>query len=151
VESAVKTTAIALATALWTVACAARSLGPPEIVLDRSVCSQCGMLISERIYAAALRASDGHEQVFDDIGCLLAVLGTSSETDARAWFHDGVSGAWIDGPAPVFVTSPMLRTPMAGGVIAFADRAAAERAAATLHATVVDSLKALVAQKGGVK
>ena len=111
------------------------------------------MLISEQIYAAALRASDGREQVFDDIGCLLDAVRKQSLTDARYWFHDAAGGGWIDGASAVFVASPALRTPMAGGVLAFAgaNRAAAERAAAGLSTSVVPSMRALQAQKGSAR
>ena len=146
-----KTAAIAFATALWTLACAARSPGPPEIVLDGSACRHCGMLISERIYAAALRTSDGGEQVFDDIGCLLAAIRTTELKDARVWFHDGTTGGWIDGASAALVASPSLRTPMAGGILAFGSREAAERAAAPLGAPVISSWTALLEQKGGVR
>ena len=145
-----KTAAIALAAACWAVACAARLPGPPEIVLDRSACSHCGMLISERIYAAAFRAPDGREQVFVDIGCLLAVVRKQSLTNATFWFHDGRSGAWIDGTSAVFVASPSFRTPMAGGVLAFATRVTADQAAEPIHASVIPSLTALL-PKGGAQ
>ncbi len=144
-----KTAAIALAAAFLVAACAARPVGPPEIVLDRSVCSHCGMLISERIYAAALRTTDGGEQVFDDLGCLLAALRKPGSADARVWVHDATGAGWIDGPSALFVASPSLRTPMAGGIAAFADRAAAERLAAQHGTAVVPSLAALLGQKGG--
>lgn len=145
-----KTAAIALAAAMWAVACAARLPGPPEIVLDRSACSHCGMLISERIYAAALRAPDGREQVFDDIGCLLAEVRKQSLASATFWFHDGRSGAWIDGTSAVFVSSPSFRTPMAGGLLAFATRVTADQAAGPIHASVIPSLTALLT-KGGAQ
>ena len=144
-----KIAAIALATALLVAACAARPVGPPEVVLDRSACSHCGMLVSERIYAAALRTSDGREQVFDDIGCLLAALRAGPLSDAHVWVHDSVRGAWIEGASATFVTAPSLRTPMAGGVVAFADRDAASRSAERLQAATVTSLPALLSQKGG--
>ena len=146
-----KTVAIAFATALWTIACAARSSGPPEIVLDRSACRHCAMLISERIYAAALRTSDGGEQVFDDIGCLLAAVRGQGLTDAHVWFHDGTTGDWIDGASAVFVASPTLRTPMAGGILAFANRDSAGRAAAPLDASVIPSWNALLEQKRALR
>lgn len=144
-----KTAAIALAAACLVAACAAPPVGPPEIVLDRSACSHCGMLISERIYAAALRTTDGGEQVFDDLGCLLAALRKPGNVAARVWVTDAAGAGWIDGAAALFVSSPSLRTPMAGGIVAFADRGAAERSAAQLGTAVVPSLTALLEQKGG--
>ena len=146
-----KTAAIAFAIALWTIACAARSSGPPEIVLDRSACSHCGMLISERIYAAALRTPDGREQVFDDIGCLLAAVRKQGLTDPRIWLHDGTTGDWIDGASAAFIASPSFHTPMAGGILAFANRESAGRAAAPLGVPVIPSWNALLEQNRGLR
>lgn len=144
-----KPAAIALATALLAAACAARLVGPPEIALDRSACSHCGMLISERVYAAALRTSDGREQVFDDLGCLLSALRKQKTTDARIWVHDAARGGWIDGTSAILVSSPDLRTPMAGRLVAFGDRESALRAASELRNSTVTSLHELLADKEG--
>lgn len=138
---------------LWTAACAARAGEPPEIVVDRSVCSHCGMLISERIYAAALRTPDGAERVFDDIGCLLAAVRASwsagsADAAVRVWVHDAGDASWIEAPAALFVTSPSLRTPMGGGIVAYRNQSDAVRAAETHGGTVVTSLNELVARTG---
>ena len=50
---------------------------------------------------------------------------------------------------PVFVASAAFRTPMSGGILAYGDRVAAERAAATHQGTIVSSLEALLARAGG--
>lgn len=134
---------VAVLVLMWTGACAARASGPPEIVIDRSVCSRCGMLISERAYAATIRWPDGRDQVFDDIGCLLSVTHSHDTTAARYWFHDANDGEWILDVSPVFVASASLRTPMGGGVLAFRDQAVAERAAARQSGRVVSDLSAL--------
>ena len=143
-----KTALIVLATALWIAACATRAAGPPLIVVDRSACSHCGMLISERIYAAALRTPDGREQVFDDIGCLLRFVRDESIEQSTFWFHDAGDGHWIDGRAAVFVRSTAFHTPMGGGVIASRDLGSAERVAAANGGAVVRSMDALLAQTG---
>ena len=44
----------------------------------------------------------------------------------------------------VFVTSPEIRTPMGGGLIAYRDRAAAERAADGRHGRVIRSVADLL-------
>ena len=144
-----KTALILLATAVWIAACATRADGPPEIVMDRSACSQCGMLISEPVYAAALRTPDGRGRVFDDIGCLLRAVREDSIENAKFWFHDAGDGHWVDGTVAVFVRSHDLRTPMAGGVIAYSDAGAAERAASKSGGSLVRSVGALLAEKGG--
>ena len=140
---------LVFALSVWVAACATRADGPPEIVIDRTACSQCGMLVSEPTYAAAVRTADGAERVFDDIGCLLNAVPARSAAGARFWFHDTVSGGWIDGSAAVFVRSDSLHTPMGGGTVAFADRAAAADAAARYRGSVVASLAALITEKGG--
>ena len=122
--------------------CAAHADGPPEIVLDRDACSHCGMLISEARHAAALRSTDGSTRVFDDIGCLRNAVGGA--TDARVWVHDASDGSWIDGGGAAFVVSPAIRTPMAGGVLAFRRAADAERASAQYHGRVLTSLTTLL-------
>jgi copper chaperone NosL len=149
------------------VACGVRAYGPPEILVDRTACSHCGMLVSEPAYAAAYRAPGADPRAFDDIGCLLEAA--QKEPDAsslRFWFQDGTSllrtsphgdplaaagrprgENWIDGRDAVFVSSPALRTPMGGGLIAYRDRAAAREGAARHRGSVIDSLDDLLNSK----
>lgn len=123
------------------VACGVKADGPPEIQVDRTACSHCGMLLSEPVYAAAYRAPDSDPRVFDDIGCLLEAAHKEPHADAlRFWFHDAATAAWVGGGDALFVSSPTLRTPMGGGLIAYRDRTAALEAAARHHGSVVDSV-----------
>ena len=155
------------------VACGVKADGPPEIQVDRTACSHCGMLVSEPVYAAAYRAPDSDPRVFDDIGCLLEAAQKEPNTGSlRFWFHDAAGLLPQDGPLAtpgrptagllpqdgplaatgrprgeewigrdaVFVSSPTLRTPMGGGLIAYRDRTAAREAAARHHGSVVDSV-----------
>jgi copper chaperone NosL len=148
-----------LVAAMLIAACPTRADGPPDIVVDRTACSHCGMLISEPIYAAAFQQPDADGRVFDDIGCLLGRLRQAStrppddRTDAiaatRFWFRDAAGGGWIAGDRAVFVASPALRTPMGGGVIAFDSQAAAEHTAIIHKGEVVPTLSALMARTGG--
>ena len=133
---------------LATAGCAAPADGPPEIVVDRSACSQCGMLVSERVYAAAYRVPGAEARVFDDIGCLIAAARQDGAGPRRFWFHDGADGAWIEGDAAVFVASPHLRTPMGGGMLAYREESAAVFAAGRSRGQVVRSLAALLKRTG---
>ena len=133
--------------AMLAVACGARSATPPEIVVDRTACHHCGMLISDRRYAAAVRTAEG-DRLFDDIGCLINALKGRAPDGATLWFNDATSAEWITG-TPVFVASASFRTPMSGGILAYGDRTSAERAAATHQGTIVSSLEALLARAGG--
>ena len=136
---------------LVTAACGVTADGPPEITVDRTACSHCGMLISEPLYAAAYRAPEAEGRVFDDIGCLLAAARGEAGTGLRFWFHDASGGGWIDGAEASFVTSAEIRTPMGGGLIAYRDPAAAADAARRLHGEVVGPLDALLTRKGGTR
>lgn len=136
----------AAAISMLIVACAARAGGPPEIVVDRTACSHCGMLISELIYAAASQVPDAEARVFDDIGCLLSTM-EAGQAAPRVWVQDAEGGGWIEGDAATFVTSPKIRTPMGGGTLAFRSADAAARAAAGVGGDVVTSLSALQARR----
>lgn len=140
-------TLLAVSAAIGVAACGVRADGPPPIVVDRTACSHCGMLISEPLYAAAYQAPGEQPRVFDDIGCLLNAARAASRQDLRFWFHDAGSGDWVDGTAATFVGSSEIRTPMGGGFIAFRDAAAAQQAAFHYHASIVPSLATLLSRK----
>lgn len=129
-------------------ACGVKAGGPPEIEVDRTACSHCGMLISEPLYAAAYRAPGAAARVFDDIGCLRDAA--RAETPGlRFWFHDADDRAWIEGAEAVFVAASEIRTPMGGGLIAYRDPAAAERSAVKHHGRIIRSISDLLTKEGG--
>lgn len=131
------------------VACGRASDGPPQIEVDQTKCAHCGMLISERVYAAGSRAEGESAAAFDDIACMLDAARAKSNADRlQMWVHDAATREWIDAREAVFVKSVNLRTPMGGGVIAFRDRSRAQ-AAATQHAgQIIASIEELVSQHG---
>jgi copper chaperone NosL len=141
--------AIAIAALLAVGACAVKAGGPPEIELDRTACSHCGMLISESLYAAAYQAPGAPARVFDDIGCLRDAARGEAGDGLHFWFHDGSHGGWIEGSEAIFVASPEIRTPMGGGLIAYRDRAAAERSALATNGRIVESIAALLSKEDG--
>jgi copper chaperone NosL len=127
-------------------ACASASAGPPEIVIDRTACAQCGMLISERRYAAASRSGREEARVFDDIGCLLNDVRGSAHRPELLWFNDAETGQWIlPAAAPAFIRASSIRTPMGGGTLAFGTLDAARRAAARGGAALIPSTAILLA------
>ncbi len=141
---------LVLAGSVATAGCSVSAEGPPEIVIDRTACSHCSMLISEPVYAAAYQVGGAAPRVFDDIGCLLDA--SRSESGAlRFWFHDTSHGEWIDGMEATFVASPQIRTPMGGGIIAFRDGAAADTAAAAQRGERIATLAQLLGRKGGAR
>jgi copper chaperone NosL len=131
--------------AVATVACGVKADGPPEILVDRTPCAHCGMLVSEPAFAAAYRRDGSDARIFDDIGCLLN--GLSGEADherLRFWFHDAATAVWIDRTEAVFVRSARLRTPMSSGIVAYRGEAAAGRAAVDGQATIVGNFDQLI-------
>lgn len=133
---------------LVTAACGVKAGSLPEIEVDRTACSHCGMLISEPLYAAAYQAPGAAARVFDDIGCLRDAA-RAEAPGLRFWFHDADDREWIEGAATVFVSSSAIRTPMGGGLIAYRDPAAAERSALTHHGRIIRSTSDLLATAGG--
>lgn len=117
--------------ALVAAACAGPA-GPPEIVVDRTACARCSMLISEPRFAAAQQPPDAPARVYDDAACLLADLADDRPAGVpeRLWFRDAEGSGWLAGPAAVLVRRPDRRSPMGSGVVAFRDRPAATRAIA---------------------
>lgn len=139
----------ALAAALLVIAsCRRPGDGPPSIVVDRTACSHCGMLISELAYAAAYQPAGSEGRVFDDIGCLVQAAGKETGTAIRFWFHDVSSGEWIEGDAATFAAAADIRTPMGGGILAFRDPADATRAARDHRGRVVRSVSDLIGNRG---
>jgi copper chaperone NosL len=128
-------------------ACGVRADGPPSIEVDRTGCAHCQMLVSDVVYAAALRVAGAEARVFDDIGCMAAEL-RQAAAERRVWVHDFETGEWIDGDRAVFVHSATLRTPMGGGFVAFKTRAAAERVAREKNGRVLASLAEVLASGG---
>lgn len=121
--------------------CGAGADGPPHIEEDRTACAHCGMLVSERVFAAAFRAPGQEPRVFDDIACLRAAARREGNPQSLTyWFHDAESRAWIEGRQATFVHADRLKTPMSGGLIAFADAGAAVRRASELDGRVITSV-----------
>ena len=145
------TMALAGLAVLAAAGCGVRAEGPPEIVVDRTACGHCGMLISEPLYSAAYQAPDREARVFDDIGCLVAAVRAETNPDLRMWFHDASHGEWIEGRDAIFVASPAFRTPMGDGLIAYGDRAAAEQAALRHRGEVVRSVHELLTADGAAR
>jgi nitrous oxide reductase accessory protein NosL len=109
--------------------------GPPELRLGRTECAECGMLVSEeRCSSAMLIEREGVREhaVFDDIGCMLSFQpGAAAGVGVIGVFvHDHATGLWAPSGSAVFLIGAPdpPTTPMGSGIIAFADRAGAQRA-----------------------
>ena len=142
---------VLVALALLSAMCSAKAAGPPEIVVDRTVCSHCGMLVSEPIYAAAYQVGGSEPRVFDDIGCLLDAARREATPPDRVWFQNAAGGGWLNTEQAAFVASPRIKTPMSGGVLAYPDVTAAQQAATAHGGEVLRSLPELLTWKGDAR
>lgn len=97
---------------------------PPEIRYGLETCADCGMIINDSHYAAAVafRAKPDapvQTESFDDIGCLLAWRQHHAGVQVAAtWVKDVNSAAWLNAPSAVYVKNDQLATPMGSGVVA---------------------------------
>jgi copper chaperone NosL len=136
---------MALLAAIASAACGAEAAGPPHLEEDRTVCAHCGMLVSERLFAAAYRMPGAEARVFDDIGCLLkAVRSESSQANLEFWFHDAETLEWIEGTRAVIVHAPGVQTPMGGGMVAYASAGAARSAVGVHRGRVIGGIDELL-------
>jgi nitrous oxide reductase accessory protein NosL len=134
------------AVALLIIGCGTAAGGPPEIIVDRTACDHCLMLISDPAYSAAFQI-DERIRVFDDIGCLLVELAEEANRDeAQVWVHDVGDGSWLAAADAIFVRSSQISTPMASGIVAVGDRSAATELASRRDGEIFDSLEDLLTQ-----
>ncbi|MGA9453038.1 MAG: nitrous oxide reductase accessory protein NosL [Verrucomicrobiia bacterium] len=100
------------------------ALVPPKIHYGLETCADCGMIINDPHYAAALAwhaAPDGPTQsaVFDDIGCLLNWHRHHADAKVLAtWVKNVRTAAWLDATSAIYVKSKRLQTPMGWGIAA---------------------------------
>lgn len=117
------------------------ALGPPEVHYGRDECAECGMILSDDRFSAALLVRDAgviKPLLFDDIGDMLDYeRGHSGAIVADRYVHDAGSRAWVHGAQAVYVKSEGIHTPMGSGLAAFSDRARAEERARELKTGVL--------------
>lgn len=140
---------VIVAFALLAAACGANAAGPPDIVVDRTTCHHCGMFVSEPAIAAAYQAEGQEPRVFDEIGCMVEALRRETASPITVWVQDAAGDGWLNADEALFVAASRIRTPMGGGVLAFADATAANKAAAAHDGRVLQSLHEVMTSIGG--
>ncbi len=118
---------VALLAALIGLGCS-RSVepAPPEIRFGEEECDQCRMIISEERFAAAAAGPGGETAIFDDAGCLLRHLEESGGAGWVAWVRDHRGAGWVRAERAHFVKADERATPMASGLVGFANLEQAE-------------------------
>ncbi len=87
------------------------------------------MALSEPRFASELIDAEGAVHKFDDLHCLLGFRRERRPQTAAAYVMDYEGRKWIEAGKAHFLRSQDFHTPMGGGIVAFRDRAAAEREA----------------------
>jgi hypothetical protein len=106
--------------------CSGASLsGPPALRLGRDECAECGMIINEeRCSSALLIQRDGvlEHAVFDDIGCMCDYEQAHTDVAVKGrYVHDHETKEWRSASDSIFACAESFSTPMASGIVAFAD------------------------------
>ena len=113
-SAAFAVTATPLATLLTACGRGAGDEGPAEVHWGRDTCTHCGMVISDRRFAAQVRGGPQREaRSFDDIGCALTWLGGQPwgrDAGVRVWVaalaSEGESARWLDARRAQYVSGP---------------------------------------------
>ncbi|WP_226065742.1 nitrous oxide reductase accessory protein NosL [Kaistella polysaccharea] len=114
--------------------------GPQEITVGKDQCDNCKMTITEPKYATQLLTEKGRVYKFDDIACLRDYEVSNSETtgNAKTYVADYPSGKFVESNTATFIKGGDIKSPMGGNTQAYSDKAAAEKAAAELGATLTN-------------
>ncbi len=88
---------------------------PPSLVWDQEVCTECGMLVGDPAYAAALVTKDGGTLPFDDPGCLFKYVLEKKPALHAMWFHDGAHDRWLREQEVAFTAGHV--SPMGSGLM----------------------------------
>lgn len=117
---------------------ACQSRTPQPVPIESSdMCGRCRMAVSQKQFAAQLFDAEENSVKFDDIGCLLRWLDTYGKQPLAIYVADYPTRQWSDAHNALYVRAPKVATPMGGGILAFAERGRAERAAHEFGATVL--------------
>lgn len=103
--------------------CATGSTSPVEVDTLNARCAWCRMAVSDVRFAAQIVAPYEEPRIFDDVGCLRDWLrrGDSVPKGAVAYVADHRTKAWVLATRAVYSRVPGPWTPMASGLMAFAD------------------------------
>jgi copper chaperone NosL len=117
----------------------------PTVIADRTVCSNCKMLVSETLHATAFKVGDDY-RIFDDLGCMLATLQSEpSLKPTKVLVQDQLTGKWLDASTTYFVYSPKFKTPMGYGFVSFETSQHADEASRKANGKILNGLSELKA------
>ena len=112
---------------LTLLACSPRS--PRPIAYDEDTCASCHMGITDRRFGAELVTDKGKVYTFDSIECLATYYVAHRDVARTVWVTDYARpGTLVRADSAYFVRGGETQSPMALGVVAYADTDDAARA-----------------------
>jgi|GEM_PF-145617 len=113
--------------AVFSVACGRGEYAARAVNEETDRCATCNMAVADDAHATQIVTKDGRTLMFDDIGCMYAWIAEHGDGDVGAKFvRDYETLAWVKSEKAYYVYDATFKTPMAYGVLSFADRADAE-------------------------
>lgn len=127
---------ILAASILATMSC--QKSGPQDFNLGKDQCDNCRMTITDLKYATQLITEKGRSYKFDDIMCMNMYESSNPDkaTNAKTYVIDFPSGKFLEKAKATFIKGGSIKSPMGGNTQAYQDKAAAQKAAATLGASL---------------
>lgn len=117
-----------------------QSEGPQDFLLEKDQCDNCKMTITDAKYGAELITEKGRIYKFDDISCM--DMYTTSETEkaanAKKYVVDFPSGKFLELPQAHLISGGDIKSPMGGNTQAYESKEAAQKAAETLGAKLLN-------------
>lgn len=113
--------------------------GPQDFNLGKDQCDNCRMTITDLKYATQLITEKGRAYKFDDIMCMNMYESSNPDkaTNAKTYVIDFPSGNFLEKPKATFIKGGSIKSPMGGNTQAYQDKAAAQKAAASLGASLI--------------
>lgn len=126
-----------LISSMITLAACAQS-EPQQIAVGKDQCENCKMTITEPKYATQLITEKGRNYKFDDLSCMkdYEVSNTATTANAKTYVVDFPTGQFIETNSATLIKGGAIKSPMGGNTQAYRDKAAAEKAAAEMEATL---------------
>jgi NosL. len=113
--------------AVISVACGRSEYSARAVNEETDRCAKCNMAVADDAHATQLVMKDGRTLMFDDIGCMYAWLAEHGDGEVgQAFVRDYRGRQWVKSEKAYYVYDASFETPMAYGVLSFADKAGAE-------------------------
>ena len=114
--------------------------GPKDFLLEKDQCDNCKMTIADINYATELITEKGRIYKFDDLSCMTMYEGSEPEKakNAKKYVIDVSTGKFLKLSKATLIKGGSIKSPMGGNTQAFASKEAAQKAAATLGATLIN-------------